>query len=98
MNRIKRRIEHALENNWSTNNQKIQVNVFGHNVILQGNVDSPYQKEEATRLVWNAPDVWSVSNELVVEIPDKQISNLLDQTFDHFNQSSIFLRLPLVKN
>jgi len=87
MNKIKRRIEHALENNWSTNNQKIQVNVLGHNVNLKGSVDSLYQKEEATRLVWNAPDVWSVNNELVVERSNKRISNVLDQTFDHFQSS-----------
>jgi osmotically-inducible protein OsmY len=67
MNRIKRRIEHSLENNWSTNNQKIQVNVLGHNVNLQGTVYSHYQKEEATRLVWDASEVWSVNNELVVD-------------------------------
>jgi hypothetical protein len=97
MKRIKRRIEYLLENNWSTNNQNIQVNVLGHNVNLQGTVDSSYQKEEATRLVWNEPDVWSVNNELVVELPNKRSSNVLSQTFDHFNQSSFLLRLPLVK-
>lgn len=97
MDRIKRRIEYLLENNWSTNNQNIQVNVIGHNVNLRGTVDSLYQKEEATRLVWNASDVWSVNNELVVELHNKRPSNLLSQTFDHFNQSSLFLRLPLVK-
>lgn len=98
MNRTKQRIRHSLETNWSTNNQNIQVKVFGHDVILQGNVDSLYQKEEATRLVWNVPEVWSVNNELVVELPDKQTPNVLDQPFDHFNQSSLFLRLPLVKS
>jgi len=30
-------------------------------------VDSWYQKDEASRIAWNAPGVWNVENELVVE-------------------------------
>jgi osmotically-inducible protein OsmY len=29
-------------------------------------VDSFYEKEEAERIAWNAPGVWSVNNELAV--------------------------------
>ncbi|MDP4952209.1 MAG: BON domain-containing protein [Flavobacteriales bacterium] len=43
---------------------KVEVN---HNrVKLTGLVHSLYQKEEAGRLAWNAPGVWSVENELAV--------------------------------
>ena len=60
-------IEHALERNWSTNGQDIEVTVSGHNVILKGIVDSWYQKDAAGRIAWNAPGVWTVENALVIE-------------------------------
>jgi osmotically-inducible protein OsmY len=43
------------------------VNVSANRVTLTGIVDSMYQKNEAGRLAWNAPGVWSVDNELVIE-------------------------------
>jgi osmotically-inducible protein OsmY len=30
-------------------------------------VDSLYQKNEAGRIAWNAPGVWAVDNELIVD-------------------------------
>ena len=60
-------IESALERNWSVSNQDIQVKVSGHKATLTGTVDSWYQKDEASRIAWNAPGVWSVDNELLVE-------------------------------
>lgn len=60
-------VESALERNWSVSDQDIDVNVSGHKVTLTGNVDSWYQKDEASRIAWNAPGVWSVANELRVQ-------------------------------
>lgn len=77
MDRIKRRIEYALANNWSTDNRKIQVSVSGHRVKLHGIVDSDYQKDEAKRLAWNASEVWSIENELVVDFLNDQTSEIL---------------------
>ncbi len=63
----KRNIENALKRNWSTSDKDITVGVTGHNVKLTGIVSSWYQKDEAARMAWNAPGVWSVDNELVVD-------------------------------
>jgi osmotically-inducible protein OsmY len=63
----KRDIENALKRNWATTDKDIIVNVSGHNVKLSGTVHSWYQKDEAARVAWNAPGVWSVDNELVVD-------------------------------
>jgi osmotically-inducible protein OsmY len=60
-------IESALERNWSVSDQDIQVKVSGHKATLTGTVDSWYQKDEASRIAWNAPGVWNVENELLVE-------------------------------
>jgi len=60
-------IESALKRNWSVSSKHIRVTVSGHKATLNGTVDSWYQKDEAERIAWNAPGVWNVSNELVVE-------------------------------
>jgi len=60
-------IESALARNWAISNKDIGVNVSGHKATLTGTVDSWYQKDEAGRIAWNAPGVWSVENELLVE-------------------------------
>jgi osmotically-inducible protein OsmY len=60
-------IETALLRNWSIDDKDIKVEVLGNNVTLNGTVHSLYQKGEAERIAWNAPGVWSVDNELVVE-------------------------------
>jgi osmotically-inducible protein OsmY len=60
-------IENALTRNWSVNDQDIRVKVEGSKVTLEGLVNSPYQKEEAERIAWNAPGVWTVDNLLSVE-------------------------------
>ena len=60
-------IEQAIERNWAMNNQDVQVNVSGNKVTLNGTVHSFYQKEEAERMAWNAPGVWIVNNELVID-------------------------------
>lgn len=60
-------IERALARNWSTDDDDIDVKVSGHDVKLSGVVHSMYQKDEAGRIAWNAPGVWSVKNELEIE-------------------------------
>ena len=60
-------IESALRRNWSIYDRDIDVKVSGHTATLSGTVDSWYQKTEAGRIAYNAPGVWSVDNELVVD-------------------------------
>jgi osmotically-inducible protein OsmY len=64
-------IERAIERNWAMNNQDVQVYVSGNKVTLNGVVHSFYQKEEAERMAWNAPGVWSVNNELLIDYAEK---------------------------
>lgn len=63
----KEEIENALDRSWSINDTDIEVKVSGNNVTLYGTVHSFYQKDEASRIVWNAPGVSSVVNELTIE-------------------------------
>jgi osmotically-inducible protein OsmY len=63
----KKEIESALLRNWSINSQDIQVKVAGTKVTLKGKVHSLYQKDEAGRIAWNAPGVWSVENDLAID-------------------------------
>jgi osmotically-inducible protein OsmY len=60
-------IESALNRSWAFDDNDISVKVSGHRATLTGTVDSLYQKDEAGRIAWNAPGVWSVDNELVIE-------------------------------
>jgi osmotically-inducible protein OsmY len=60
-------IESALKRNWSIYDNDIDVKVAGHKATLTGTVDSWYQKDEAGRIAFNAPGVWSVDNELLVD-------------------------------
>ena len=56
----------ALERNSSIDDMGINVNVEGNNVTLKGTVNSFYAKDEAEQIAWNAPGVWTVDNELVI--------------------------------
>ena len=60
-------IESALKRNWAFYDSHIRVQVSGHRATLTGTVDSLYEKDEAGRIAWNAPGVWAVDNELVVD-------------------------------
>ncbi len=62
----KKEIEKALRRNWAINSDDIYVDVNNNEVKLSGVVDSFYEKDEAERIAWNAPGVWSVNNELAV--------------------------------
>lgn len=63
----KRDIESAIARNWTINDRDIHVSVSGTKVTLSGIVHSLYEKDEAGRVAWNAPGVWTVHNDLVVE-------------------------------
>ncbi|TFB28134.1 BON domain-containing protein [Pedobacter alluvionis] len=60
-------IDNALLRNWAINSHDIVVNVFGNRVTLSGRVHSMYQKDVAERIAWNAPGVWNVHNELLID-------------------------------
>ncbi|MFY7965007.1 MAG: BON domain-containing protein [Chitinophagaceae bacterium] len=59
-------IEHHLRRNWALNADDINVQVNGTKVTLSGTVGSLYQKEEAGRITWNTPGIWSLENNLNV--------------------------------
>jgi len=59
-------IEKALSRSWMIDDERIQVKVKGNKVVLRGAVESLFEKDEATRLAWNAPGVSEVDNELAV--------------------------------
>jgi osmotically-inducible protein OsmY len=63
----KKDVEEALARNWSINSQNINVKVDGTKVTLTGTVGSWYQKDEAGRIAWKTPGIWTVNNELEVE-------------------------------
>jgi osmotically-inducible protein OsmY len=63
-------VECALERSWSIDDEDVDVAVSGNRVTLTGTVSSLYQKDEAGRLAWNAPGVFSVDNELLVDFDD----------------------------
>jgi osmotically-inducible protein OsmY len=63
----KEKVEMALKLNWALNSQNIKVKVSGTKITLIGTVSSWYQKEEAERIAWSTPGVWSVDNDLFIE-------------------------------
>jgi osmotically-inducible protein OsmY len=63
----KKDVEKALARSWSLNAKDITVTVNGTNVKLTGFVDSVYQKDQAEKIVWKTPGIWSIDNDLVVE-------------------------------
>ncbi|HOY20971.1 MAG TPA: BON domain-containing protein [Haliscomenobacter sp.] len=69
----KRDIELALARNGSLNANDIEVIVSGSNVKLVGRVNSWLQREEAGRIAWNAPGVWSLDNELMVSFNEEYV-------------------------
>jgi osmotically-inducible protein OsmY len=60
-------IEKALRRNWFIDDSEIEVHVSNHGVTLTGSVESWYERNKAARIAWDAPGVWSVDNQLVVE-------------------------------
>ena len=66
----KKHLENALKLNWSMTDQDVRVTVSGKTVILNGVVNSYYQKEEAERIAWQAAGVNTVVNELAIDLKD----------------------------
>jgi osmotically-inducible protein OsmY len=60
-------IQKAIANNAALQHNHIEVSVKNSDVKLSGLVNSFFEKEEAERLAWKAPGVWSVSNEIGVD-------------------------------
>ena len=60
-------IENAIRSNAALENDNIEVTVKNSDVKLSGLVNSFFEKEEAERIAWKAPGVWSVSNEIGVD-------------------------------
>jgi osmotically-inducible protein OsmY len=63
----KKSIVLALDRNAATNGEDITVLAEGHTITLTGFVHSWYQKDEAEKIAWNAPGVWIVDNELILD-------------------------------
>jgi osmotically-inducible protein OsmY len=64
---LKKRIEDALVRSAQVDAERIQVEIQGTEVILKGTVRSYAEKEEAERVAWMAPGVYSVDNQIRVE-------------------------------
>ena len=64
---IESTIKDAIERNSLLVAEQIQVEAAGNEVILRGKVRSYTAREEAERVAWAAPGVFSVTNELDVE-------------------------------
>jgi osmotically-inducible protein OsmY len=62
----KRAIESAIHRNSSLYDKDIEVTVSGNVVTLTGTVNAHFQKEEAERISWNSPGVWTVNNQLAI--------------------------------
>jgi len=64
----KKDIENAIERNKIIGNIAIKVEVLDNSVTLKGNVESWFQKNEASRLAWKALGVLEVKNNLHVDL------------------------------
>ena len=63
----KEEVENALKRNWLLENKNIVVSVVQNKVTLHGTVHSWIQKDEATRIAWNAPGIIDVDNQLTID-------------------------------
>ncbi len=63
----KKSIEQQIQQSWALQSCNVDVNVIGTNVSLIGTVGSIYQKEEAGRIAWNTPGIWSMENKLIIK-------------------------------
>jgi osmotically-inducible protein OsmY len=60
-------IEKAIFNNAALVNDHIEVSVKNNDVKLSGVVNTFFEKEEAERIAWKTPGIWSVENEIGVD-------------------------------
>jgi len=64
---IETAIKKAFERNALLDASEIKVEYFGNKVTLRGNVRTYAAKEEAERVAWAAPGIYSVDNKIKVE-------------------------------
>jgi len=64
---VKGLIEMAFERSALLDAEKVRVETSGHNVILRGKVRNFAEHDEAARVAWSAPGVWSVENLIEVK-------------------------------
>jgi osmotically-inducible protein OsmY len=57
----------AFERNYLLDARKIQVETTGNKVVLRGTVRNNDEREEAERVSWSAPGVYSVDNQIQVK-------------------------------
>jgi osmotically-inducible protein OsmY len=57
----------AFERNYLLDARKIQVETTGNKVVLRGTVRNNDEREEAERVAWSAPGVYSVDNQVQVK-------------------------------
>ena len=65
----KMEVETVLKGTGSLSGCSIKVGISRTKLTLTGMVHSLDQKGEAERIAWKAVGVWSVTNELVIEVP-----------------------------
>ncbi len=63
---LKKKIEQALIRSAQTDAERITVEVQGNKAILRGTVRSWAEKEEAERVAWSAPGIYSVDNQITI--------------------------------
>ncbi len=64
---VKDSIEAAFERSALLDGEKIQVETSGNKVTLSGKVRNYAERDEAARVAWAAPGVWSVDNQINVK-------------------------------
>src|SRR5438309_11089082 len=65
---LKKKIEDALVRNAEIDADRITVEVQGSKAILKGTVRSWAEREEAERVAWSAPGIYSVENRITLEV------------------------------
>lgn len=66
---VKKKISAAFERSATIDANRIHIENIGNKVILTGKVRSYAERQEAEQVVWNAPGVAAVENNLEVRIP-----------------------------
>lgn len=65
--KVETAIKAAFERNALVDAKKIHAETSGNKVVLRGKVPNYAEREEAERVAWAAPGVFSVDNQLTVQ-------------------------------
>lgn len=76
---IRRHIVQALHQDTSLDTRHIDVTVSGRTVMLTGRVETWRQRESAERAAARTPGVGQVDNRIVVEVPNEQMIEAIDE-------------------